>query len=61
MLEFGVNFLTFNPLVTDTLEALAATAHNPWEHPLDDSDPEFMESAAPLPAEVLSNLGHQQP
>ena len=61
MLEFGVNFLTFDQLETETLDALATTAHNPWERPLDDSDPEFMASAAPLPAEVLTNLGHRPP
>ncbi|KAJ7393632.1 hypothetical protein OS493_006619 [Desmophyllum pertusum] len=61
MLEFGVNFLSFQAVEPDTLEALSKTVGKAWAHAEQedgDDEDESMASGS-LPDDVLSSLGHR--
>lgn len=60
MLDIGVNFLTFEPLQPETLNALSKTVKNPWEHTdnSSDSDEEFM-ATQPIEGDILRAIGNQ--
>ena len=58
-LEFGINFLTFQAVEGDTLEALAGCLRQPWEREGDEEQEEFTASAVSLSADLLSSIGHR--
>ncbi|KAJ7385995.1 hypothetical protein OS493_012328 [Desmophyllum pertusum] len=61
MLEFGVNFLTFQAVEPDMLEALSKTVGNAWAHAEQEdggNEDESMASGS-LPDDVLSSLGYR--
>ena len=61
MLEFGVNFLTFQAVEPDTLQALGKTVGNAWARAEQEEGGDGDESLASgsLTDDVLSSLGHR--
>lgn len=58
MLDFGINFLTFTAIDSETLTTISQTLRNSWDCPDEDSDGEFIASQS-LSLPVLSSLGHR--
>ena len=63
-LEFGLNFLTFQAVEANTLDALASCLMHPWSASSEgqgeeDEEDEVSSSAVTLSADLLSSIGHR--
>ena len=58
-LEFGLNFLTFQAVEADTLQALASCLTQPWAASSEGEEDEVSFSAVTLSADLLYSIGHR--